>query len=162
MSEKREVTLSVRMLLNHIRRLTDCHALEDRRITPMQGRVIGFLSHNRDREVYQRDLEQEFQIRRSTISAILQTMEKNGLIHREPVEHDARLKKLTLTPQAEAFNDRFIKEMERLEGIIRQGVSQAEIDAFFSAIDKFQNNLKACAGQKEKAVADGHAKEEKA
>ena len=49
-------------------------------LTGAHGWVIGYLYDNRHRDVYQRDFEAEFQIRRSTITSMLKLMEKNGLI----------------------------------------------------------------------------------
>src|SRR5690606_32706222 len=66
-------------------------------LTGMQGWVLGYLKGNTERDIFQRDLEKEFNIRRATVSGVLQLMERNGLIVREPVEHDARLKKISLT-----------------------------------------------------------------
>lgn len=48
-------------------------------------------------DVYQKDVEREFCISRSTVSGILKMMEQNGTIRRLPVDRDARLKKLVLT-----------------------------------------------------------------
>ena len=141
MDHQQDVTFVVRKLFNHIRRITDSDMPPEKRITPMQGRVIGFVKHHPG-NTYQRDLECEFQIRRSTASTILQTMEKADLIRREPVPQDARLKKLVLTPKAEAFDDYFLKKMKRVEAILAQGVSQDELDAFFRIASKFENNLK--------------------
>ena len=44
-------------------------------------------------DVYQKDIESFFKLRRSTVSSQLDTLEKKGLIQRVPVSHDARLKK---------------------------------------------------------------------
>ena len=53
-------------------------------LTGTHGYVLGFLAHHRDREQYQRDIDQAFSIRPSTATVILQHMEQNGLITREP------------------------------------------------------------------------------
>ncbi|MDD3213243.1 MAG: MarR family winged helix-turn-helix transcriptional regulator [Eubacteriales bacterium] len=140
MVKKREVIFVSRMLLNQTRRLTERRMQQYRQITPMQGHVIGYVKHHP--EVYQRDLEKEFQIRRSTASAILQTMEKNDLIRREPVPHDARLKKLVLTPKAEAFSEQIEKAIASMEAVVTKGVSQEELDNYFATVEKFENNLK--------------------
>jgi len=131
----------VRTLVNHIRRTMDCQLPRENRITPVQGRVIGYLAHHRDQDVYQRDLEREFQIRRSTISALLRTMEQNGLIERRFVPQDARLKQLVLTPKAETFSDRFEQEIAHVEAVVTRGVSAAEMKAFFDTVAKFEENL---------------------
>ena len=141
MQAKNEVTFTVRMLTNQIRRLLDRTSPPDSHITPMQGRVIGFVTHHANQEIYQRDLEREFQIRRSTASAILQSMERNELIRREPVARDARLKRLVLTSRAEAHNDHFIRKIQEIEAVIRQGVPEEEIDAFFRVAARFEENL---------------------
>jgi len=140
MQSKREVTFTVRRLFNQIRRLADNSLPPGERLAPMQGRFIGYIKHSTG-DVYQRDLETEFQIRRSTASAILQTMERNDLIRREPVVQDARLKKLVLTPRAEAYSDRFMLEMARVEALITQGVSTDELEAFFRVAGQFESNL---------------------
>lgn len=142
MEHKNQVTFSIRVLLNLMRRLHDNRLVMEERITPMQGRVIGYLSHHTQQDVYQRDLEREFQVRRSTASAILRTMERDGLIRRESVPHDARLKKLVLTQRAEAFNDRFHHELARVETLITRDVPQEEMEIFFRVVAKFESNLK--------------------
>lgn len=141
MENKREVTFTVRRLLNMMRRMTEGCLGQDAALTPMQGRIIGLITHSPHENVYQRDVERAFQIRRSTASAILQGMEKNGLICRESVPQDARLKKLVLTERAVAFTDRFMREMARVEAVITQGVTQEEMDMFFGVVAKFENNL---------------------
>ena len=141
MQPKREVTLVVRKLVNLLRRMHDQTALDDGHLTPMQGRIIGYVTMHRNVEVFQRDLEQEFHIRRSTATAILQAMERNGLISREPVARDARLKKLVLTKRAKDHHDLFCNAMQRVEKIITQDVSKEELDLFFAVVEKFENNL---------------------
>lgn len=67
-------------------------------MTVSQLSTLGYLSIMRDGEdVYQRDIETFFKLRRSTVSSLLNTLERKGLLRREPVPHDARLKKLVLT-----------------------------------------------------------------
>ncbi len=91
-------------------------------VTGLHGYLILYLYEHREEEICQHDLEKEFKMRRSTLSAILQLMEKNGVILRREGERDRRLKILSLTPQgaemALAF-DREFQEMEQhaLEGI---------------------------------------------
>ncbi len=62
--------------------------------TMMQKMFLGYLEVHEDQPVFQKDLESAFHIRRSTATGILQIMVRDGLIVREPVEDDARLKRL--------------------------------------------------------------------
>ncbi|MBR2974519.1 MAG: MarR family transcriptional regulator, partial [Clostridia bacterium] len=94
-------------------------------------------------DVYQRDLEKRFEIRRSTATQMLSLMEKNGLILRQPVSHDARLKRLVLTPKAVALHKNVEKEIKGIEESLMQGVSVEEMEIFFAVIDKVKANLTA-------------------
>ena len=71
--------------------------LKELNITSINGRVIGFLFFNQQRHIFQKDIEDVLEIRRSTASTLLQGMENKGLLRREAVEYDARLKRLVLT-----------------------------------------------------------------
>ena len=50
--------------------------------TPMHGWIIEYLYRHRDEPVFQRDIEREFSITRSTVTNILQLMERKGYIQR--------------------------------------------------------------------------------
>ena len=76
-------------------------------------------------------------------------MERDGLIRRELVPQDARLKKLVLTPNAETFSDSFRREITRVEALITRGVSGEELDCFFRTAEKLERNLSACVGEGE-------------
>ena len=62
--------------------------------TPTQIQIIEYLVRHMNDEVYQKDLEKVFSLKRATISGVLQTMEKNGLISRVVDETDTRKKKI--------------------------------------------------------------------
>ena len=111
------------------------------KMTGTHGWAIGFFYHNRDRDIFQKDFEQEFNIRRTTASNILALIEKNGLIKREPVPYDARLKKITLTPKALDVQCVVDKAFEKLEDTIKEGITQEELEVFFRVIDKINSNL---------------------
>ena len=64
---------------NHLRRYID-NRISEYGVTHMQSMIICFLVHRGDEPVYQKDIEREFGIRRSSVTTILQLMEKNGLI----------------------------------------------------------------------------------
>ena len=59
--------------------------------------IIAYLMRRGEDAVYQRDLEMEFGITRSTASKVLQLMEQKELIRRENAQHDGRMRTLHLT-----------------------------------------------------------------
>ncbi|MBR2176464.1 MAG: MarR family transcriptional regulator [Clostridia bacterium] len=108
--------------------------------TGRNGWIIGFLADNDDREIFQRDIEDEFSIRRSTVSSMIQLMEKKGFVTRESVDYDARLKKLVLTPKAREMNSKMLSTLEKSEEKLREGISSEELELFFSILEKIQKN----------------------
>lgn len=111
------------------------------KMTGTHGWAIGFFFHNRDKDIFQKDFEQEFNIRRSTASNILSLIEKNGLIKRESVPYDARLKKITLTQKALDVQSVVDDAFERLEDKLRKDISEEDLQVFFRVIDKINSNL---------------------
>ena len=110
-------------------------------VTIMHGWIIGYLSHNSDHDIFQRDIEIRFSLRRSTVTGILQRMEKNELIRREAVSYDKRLKKIILTKKSIELHEQFSKTYDHLEVKLTEGIEQEELDAFFSIIEKMKYNV---------------------
>ena len=106
------------------------------RVTGTRGWVIGYLYDNRDKDIFQRDIEKTFGIRRSSVTSLLQLLEQNGLIIRTPVKQDARLKKITLTDEALRLHDMISQDIDDIEEKMVQGLSDEEITAFISTIEK--------------------------
>ena len=146
MATPRHVGREIKALNNQIKRVINSRLERQRpqgeyRPTGSQGLILGFLYLHRDKEIYQRDVEAEFHIRRSTATGILQLLEREGLIRRLPVAKDARLKKLELTPKALAIHAQVDQEIQELEAQMLRGLSQTEIEAFFSALCKIRENI---------------------
>lgn len=116
--EQKTVSFEIRVLGNLLRREaahSDIRKHVDT-LSATNGWVIGFIAEHGDRDIFQRDLETRFSIRRSTASKILQLMERKGLIERQSVDYDARLKKLVLTPKALELHKLATKDMQALGG----------------------------------------------
>lgn len=111
------------------------------RVPPGQGMLIGFLMNNADKEIFQKDIEAEFDIARSTVTATLDSMERKGYITREAVERDARLKKITLTQKAVESHNRIVADLEQLERAMFKNISAEEADTLFAVMDKIKANL---------------------
>lgn len=145
MEAPRHIGREIKALNNQIKRVMDSRlgqfAPNDDGPTGVQGMIIGYLYYRRDQDVYQRDVEAEFHIRRSTATGILQLLEKKGVIERLPVPSDARLKKLVLTPKALAVHEQIAKEIEAMEAQLVRGLTPEEVDAFFNTIKKMRRNI---------------------
>ncbi len=110
-------------------------------ITLMHGWIIRYLYANRDRDIFQKDIERYFSIGRSTVTNIIQLMEKKGFIGRESVEHDARLKKVVLTEKGILNHEMTESLIENLESSLAEGVTEEELKVFYSVIEKLKKNI---------------------
>lgn len=111
-------------------------------MTGNHGYILGFVYENRDRDIFQRDIEKEFNLRGSTVTNMLNLMEKNGLIERKSVDGDRRLKKIVLTENACEIQQHILSDIERLEKTITKGIGKKDIEVFFSVLDKINSNIK--------------------
>lgn len=146
MDRRREIGFEIKTLSHLIKRRVDSYAAECHieKLTGMQGWIIGYLyDHTEEQklDVFQRDIEAEFSIRRSTATGILQLMEKKGLIRREPVASDARLKKLTLTPRAVEHHQAITRMIQATEARLSNGLTDEEVEAFFAIAEKIKKNV---------------------
>ena len=106
---------SLHNVVNRYLRVTRPEAAED--ISNGNVDVIVYLARHDNEEIFPQDIEQRFGVTRSTSCRVLGLMEQKGLIAREPVKRDARLKKIVLTDKsrhiAEVLRDN-AKNMERI------------------------------------------------
>ena len=138
----RKIGFEIRVMNNLLKRdFESTHTPDIDCSTGVHGLAIGYLYKNRDNDIFQRDFEAHFSIRRSTATRILQLMEKNGLIYRVSVENDARLKKIVLTDKAVEIHKAIIHDIDEREKRLIKGISDEELNTFFSVIDKIKANL---------------------
>lgn len=143
MGSDREIGYEIRVLNNTIRNSMKLNkAIESNpHTTRLHAWVIGFVFHSKN-PVYQKDIETEFQIKRSTASTLLASMEKNGLITRRSVDHDARLKQVILTDKARKMHETFLVTAKKVEENLARGLSDEELRSFFSTLDKISDNAR--------------------
>ena len=101
-----------------------------------------YLSKQNNEPILQKDIENIFNIRRSTVSGILKTMEKNNLIIRKNIKDDSKSKEIYLT--IKAFNN--LKKAENtipdIEKEAIKNIKEDEIKLFLQVLKKIQENLK--------------------
>lgn len=110
-------------------------------VTLMHGWIMGYLDHNQDRAIYQKTIESDFGIKRSTVTTILQLMEKKGYITREAVEGDARLKRIFLTEQGKETAARTRMMIDRMDDSVLEGIGEEELENFCRVAQKLLSNM---------------------
>lgn len=108
----------------------------------LQVWVIDYLIKHQEEDVFQRDLEKEFVMRRPTATNFIKKMEQAELIRREPVAYDARLKKIILTDKAFKLQAGMMAKKQEFETLLRDGLSDEEIGQFITTIQKIKHNLR--------------------
>ena len=100
-------------------------------LSGVRGMVLGdIVRGNRSgRDVYQRDIEQWFNIRRSSVTAMLQGMEQDGFITRCAVEKDARLKRLVATDKGRACHEQIEACIAKFEEDLQAGIDPQQAAA---------------------------------
>lgn len=112
-------------------------------ISQIQCKVIHYLIDNlkNNKIVYQRDIEKKLNIKRSTVSGIINTMEKNQIIKRIPSKEDSRLKKIVLTKKFIETAEKIKKETIEFDNMLIKGISYDELTIFFKVLDKMNENI---------------------
>ena len=130
--------------LNHLigRKLSSYeHMQYAKSVTGANGWIIGYIADNSNRDIYQKDLEAQFSITRSTASKVIKLMEQKGFIKRHSVPQDARLKKLVLTPEAVVLHESIRKTFDQLERDLLTGFSSEEVGLFLSFVQRMKKNV---------------------
>lgn len=133
----------VRTLSNAIRRWVDNSPIKRKvdDVTGTNGWIIGYLYDRLGTDVYQRDIEKQFGITRSTASKVLILMEKKGLITRVSVQHDARLKKIVMTEKSLELASLMAQDRSETEANLTKGFTEEELEQFVGYIKRFKENL---------------------
>lgn len=143
-NSKQALGFRIKAVNNMIRRKLDTRFAEAgmEELCGMQGPMLGFLSdYSQKQDVFQKDIEREFHIRRSTATVMLQNLEQKGYIVRETVEYDARLKKIVLTERAVEADRAIRRQMDAFNEELEKGITAEEQALFFSVLDKIMRNL---------------------
>ena len=141
--DERHIGKKLRILSNQIRRKIEKEtAKSGLEVTSSQARIIHFVyRESLTREIYQKDIEEEFDIRRSSVTNILQLLEKNGYINRVSVVEDARLKKIVLTEKGVGILEIVFKGIIEVEDSLCAIYSKEELEQLFYLLNKLSNNL---------------------
>ena len=111
-------------------------------VTGVQSMLIGYIyKKSKQGEVFARDIEEEFDMRKATVTGIIQLMESNGLIIRKAKQGDCRLKSIVLTPRALQIEKIAKKQINITEKEIVKEMTKEEQEIFLKLLKKASYNL---------------------
>ena len=89
----------------------------------------------------QKEIQENLGMRGASVSGLVDTLLKKGLISRQQDEEDARFKRLYLTEEGSKLEDLSLSVINELEGTISQGFSEEEKVILICWLKKLYNNL---------------------
>lgn len=110
-------------------------------IPPTQVEIIEYILNSCGKKVYQRELEKVLCLSRATVSSVLMTMEKNGLIKRVTDENDARSKQIILNDIAKKIFCNAKLKLKEINDVMIKDLSDKELKMFLSIVNKMKDNM---------------------
>lgn len=142
--EKLKLGLDISKINHIISRKMDASVISaiDDNLTISQAYVIDFIcNEGKNKDVFQKDLESVFDLKRSSISLMLNNMEKSGLIERMLVKEDGRLKKIVLTEKSIKIYEKISDAIDLIENKLSENITEEEVKVFQNVLNKIRNSL---------------------
>lgn len=143
MEQERNILYSFRIFFQELRYLMPKPMSKKMPLANMtQWFVLMYLMHNLDKEITQKDIERSTKRSRATISGVLNTMEKNGMIFRTVSEYDRRKKIVKVCPVIQDQMHQLKRQFDEAETVLVQGISQEELSTFCGVMEKMIANIR--------------------
>ena len=111
-------------------------------VTGVQGRILGFIYCNSSKkDIFQKDIEEDLNIRSSSVTSILQLMEKNDYIKRVRVSEDGRLKKIILTEKGLKIQRNVYNSILKIEDSLKSELSDDEVNSLVNLIHRLSKKI---------------------
>ena len=137
------IGFQLRMLQNEVVRFIDQRARAEGldEVTQSNGWILKTLYENQNRDIFQKDNETECGMARSTVTGVVKLMERKGLIRRESVSSDARLKKLVLTEKGISAHRTMYGIIQECEKALAADMTPEEQRWFLLQLRQMRENL---------------------
>ena len=118
-------------------RLLKVHGVEE--INPAQGRIMFALWRHDNIPI--NELARHTQLRKSTLTSMLDRLEQAGLLMRVPSKEDRRSIRIVRTKKDMALEKLYVKVSEEMTGLWYKGFTGNEIRRFESDLQRILDNL---------------------
>ncbi len=109
-------------------------------ITEEQGRMICYLYYRKDKDIYLKNIENDIHLRKSSLTSLLNNLEKKGYIKRIVQKNDLRLKKIELTKKGDNLFCSLEKAFKESDNEVLENISKDEEKEFNRLLDKILDN----------------------
>jgi len=108
-------------------------------MTAPQGMVLGILSKEKTMKIT--ELSSKLSLSNSTMSGIIDRLEKQGMVERKRSEEDRRVVHVTISPDFKDLHQNFHKRLERNIGNVLNKGTPEELDKIFVGLDALKKLL---------------------
>lgn len=113
-------------------------------LTGAEGMIMLYIFGHADREIGSQDIINAFRINKSSVSEVLSSLQKKGLIELNQSDGDKRRKTIDLTPEGENLRLRLEKEFLEVNRYVERGFSEEEANQLRSYLERIRVN---CGGE---------------
>lgn len=111
-------------------------------ITGVQMTTLDFISNHQNQTVSQHEIEKELDLKRSTVTIMIQRMEKRDLVKRVTNAVDKRQKDVSLTAKSKSLIPKIKDYMRQDDRKVRSHFTQAEINTALKVLKFVKNGEK--------------------
>ncbi|HWQ44013.1 MAG TPA: MarR family transcriptional regulator [Desulfosporosinus sp.] len=108
-------------------------------MTAPQGMVMGILSKEKTMKIT--ELSCKLSLSNSTVSGIIDRLEKQGMVERKRSEEDRRVVNVSISPDFTGINHNFHKRLEENLGNVLNKATQEELTNIFVGLDALKKLL---------------------
>ena len=134
-----EVGRQINKISNYLRRRSQ-KTQEKIGLTRTQALVLDYIMANQNR-IYQKDIEKEFDLRSSSATQLICSMEENGWIQRVSDPHDKRLKVIVFTDECKKVKDSIKNEICETEKQLIKDISKDDLEIFMKVTNQMLKNM---------------------
>lgn len=141
MSHQKHIGLEIKKLHNLVTRNFEKSA-ESAGVTRVQARVLHFICMtSQSRDCFQKDVEKEFNLQSPSATELIKRLVNLGYLERVSLSQDKRFKKLHVTEIGKEKMHQVYQQILYYEQVVTTGVSDEQLELFFSVIDKMKQNI---------------------
>lgn len=112
-------------------------------ITPQQARLIGFVcsEQKQGKIIYQKDIEEAFELKGSSVTSLLQGLQRKGFIMRRSDSSDERRKVVTVLPKGQELVSEFETAFQEMDEKMVQGLTRGQQQMLVETLERMAHNL---------------------
>ena len=135
------IGLELRIVSNLIYNRSNQMTMETEGLTIHQWWILEYLTKNEGKEIYQKDIETLFSIKRASANEMLRTMENRGYIRRMVSKEDARKNTLSVTEEGLNAKRHLQKHLSDFMDKLHGDISKSELEQFQETLHKLWRNI---------------------